>query len=66
MLEGEEEVRVEVTEGKAVSELYIKEIVTKVERGEMDTCPVCLGEVEDPVVTSCLHIFCRTCAIRQI
>ena len=36
------------------------------ERDEIQNCPVCLNEVEDGVITSCLHIFCRTCAIRQI
>jgi hypothetical protein len=57
---------VEVSEGKGVSETYIREILSKIEGNELENCPVCLGDVEDPVITTCLHIFCRTCAIRQI
>lgn len=41
-------------------------MLAKINNREFENCLVCLNEVEDPVITACLHIFCKTCAIRQI
>ena len=42
----------------------IEDIVHPDSRGEAEknlSCPVCLGLLDDPVETSCHHLFCRDC-----
>lgn len=41
-------------------------MILAVGKGELDCCIICLNKPEDPVINSCLHIFCRSCNIRQI
>ena len=33
---------------------------------EEETCPICIGDFEDPVITSCSHYFCRECIITSL
>ena len=33
---------------------------------ELDVCPVCQGNIDDPVVTTCQHKYCRGCLTRSL
>ena len=48
------------------NEKYFEEIVRKLRRNEIENCPVCLGDLEDAVITLCLHVTCRLCMVRAL
>ena len=41
-------------------------MLAKVANDSLDNCIICLSQPEDPVITCCMHIFCKACNIRQI
>jgi len=45
---------------------YFDEVITKLKNNEIENCVVCLGDLEDSVITLCLHITCRLCLIRSL
>ena len=49
-----------------VPEAYLKETLAKIKSKQLECCLICFNEPEDPVITYCVHIFCKSCAIRQI
>ncbi|CAD8102728.1 unnamed protein product [Paramecium sonneborni] len=40
---------------------YKQEIIRRVKDNDIPPCPVCLEQVEDAIVTICLHFLCRLC-----
>lgn len=50
----------------SVNKNYLNEFIENVKNGSDFDCPICFEPAEDSVVTKCLHIFCRNCAMIQI
>jgi SNF2 family DNA or RNA helicase len=50
--------RIELVKGSITRE---KAENGEAEVNEADECPVCLDIPEDPIVTQCMHVFCRGC-----
>lgn len=48
------------------NENYFNEVVSKIKNNEIENCVVCLGEIDDAVITLCLHVTCRVCLIRSL
>lgn len=48
------------------NEKYFEEVISKIKNNEIENCVVCLGEIEDAVITLCLHVTCRLCLIRSL
>ena len=63
-----EEKRIEVKRSaKAANPEFLKEQIERLKKGEgMESCPVCLSNVDDAVITVCAHVSCRECLIRAI
>ncbi|CAD8173135.1 unnamed protein product [Paramecium pentaurelia] len=40
---------------------YKQEVLRRVKENDIPPCPVCLEQVEDTIVTICLHFLCRLC-----
>lgn len=45
---------------------YLNTLIESIKSGSEIDCPVCLEPAEDSVITKCLHILCRNCALVQI
>ncbi|OMJ80140.1 hypothetical protein SteCoe_19683 [Stentor coeruleus] len=45
---------------------YLEGLLEKLKNGVESDCPVCLETCDDPVMTKCAHVLCRTCATQQI
>ncbi|EGR32380.1 snf2 superfamily rad5 protein, putative [Ichthyophthirius multifiliis] len=45
---------------------YVNNIIDDLQKENIQYCCVCLDSMEDAVITGCLHVFCRLCAIRSI
>lgn len=52
--------------GNLFNKKYLKETIERLKKGELDNCVVCLGDIEDAVITVCSHVLCRYCLIRAI
>lgn len=50
----------------ALNEKYFAEVVSQLKNNELESCAVCLGDLEDSVITLCLHVTCRLCLIRSL
>merc|ERR1719228_2491329 len=37
-----------------------------IKSGVADECSVCLGDLKEPVITPCAHVFCRACIERVL
>ena len=48
------------------NEKYFQEVINKIKNNEIENCVVCLGDIEDAVITLCLHVTCRLCLIRAL
>ncbi|EAR86636.2 SNF2 family amine-terminal protein (macronuclear) [Tetrahymena thermophila SB210] len=48
------------------SELYLNKVVEDIKYNKITSCNICLEDMEDAVLTACLHVSCRLCAIRSI
>lgn len=44
----------------------LKKLVLLLQDGEDLDCPICLSPPSELIITSCAHIFCRTCIIRTL
>lgn len=45
---------------------YLVGLLENLKNGIESDCPVCLETCDDPVMTKCAHVLCRTCATIQI
>lgn len=48
------------------NEKFFNEVVGQLKNNEIENCAVCLGDLEDSVITLCLHITCRLCLVRSL
>ncbi|KAL4474868.1 hypothetical protein ABPG74_001564 [Tetrahymena malaccensis] len=48
------------------SEVYLNKVVEDIKYNKITSCNICLEDMEDAVLTACLHVSCRLCAIRSI
>lgn len=48
------------------NEKFFNEVVGQLKNNEVENCAVCLGDLEDSVITLCLHITCRLCLVRSL
>lgn len=65
LIEGEEEIVVNSFKLN-VNEKHLKDVVASVKANDLGQCLICLSTMDNPVITMCLHIFCRTCLIQSI
>jgi len=51
-----------------MTKAFANNMASKIKSGEAvaEECPVCLCEMEDPVVTPCAHIMCRECLLSAL
>lgn len=49
-----------------INESHLKEVIGDIRNNELGQCLICLSDMDNPVITICLHIFCRTCLIQTI
>jgi DNA repair protein RAD5 len=47
------------------NEAYMQGLRERINNGDEFDCSVCLEPCDDPVLTKCVHVFCRTCASIQ-
>lgn len=45
---------------------FFEKIDPVVPVSEDDTCPICMCDFDDPVITSCSHYFCRECIVTSL
>ena len=45
---------------------YFDSVINQIEDGNYVECQVCFNLLEDSIITSCLHIFCRACIVTCI
>ncbi|KAL4512333.1 hypothetical protein ABPG72_005335 [Tetrahymena utriculariae] len=48
------------------SEIYLNKVVEDIKYNKIPSCNICFEDMEDAVLTACLHVSCRLCAIRSI
>ena len=48
------------------NEKFFNEVIGQLKNNEIENCAVCLGDLEDSVITLCLHITCRLCLVRSL
>lgn len=61
VVEKVEEIEIDVKTGS-----YFNEIVSKIKSDTLGPCTICLSDLEDAVITVCLHIACRLCMARSL
>lgn len=48
------------------NENYFNEIMHEIRNDQIKNCVVCLGDIEDAVITLCMHVTCRLCLIQAL
>lgn len=65
MEEDGQEVRLEVG-AITYNENHFHEVLARIEQNPNEMCSICLDPMENPVITVCLHTYCRSCIVRSI
>lgn len=65
MEEDGKELRLEIG-AVAFNENHFQEVLAKIDKDASHMCAVCLDPMENPVITVCLHTFCKSCIVRSI
>ncbi|KRX00260.1 P-loop containing nucleoside triphosphate hydrolase [Pseudocohnilembus persalinus] len=47
------------------SQNLFNDVISKIKNKQYNNCDICFDEMEDPVITACLHVFCRLCMVRS-
>ena len=46
--------------------MHFDSVIEKLKVEEQGNCCVCLDQIEDAVITICMHYMCRYCLVRSI
>jgi DNA repair protein RAD5 len=57
----------QVKRATSLNRQFFEKTIEKIKNNEVGKCPICLDEeIDDAVVTVCLHIMCRLCLTKSI